>query len=347
MSARWERDRLLVPIGENAPCGENLEDTGVLTAFDRFRLFGQLFSLDTPPDPEDEKRGAAKWEPRNWVEVRDQALDAVERSKDLRLLACLATALLRTDGLSAFLETVIVASDWLDTYWDDTFPRLDDDALVRRNALNCFADPMAVVEALRRAPLVSSRQHGTFGLRDIDLSTRQIQPGKNDVVVDGQQIQAAFDSMPLTELTALHGRVVTATVALKSTEAKMQEAPAGEVAFGPLAEQLKRMAQVLAARIALHPEAPKDMAPALNTDDGAGALTPAGSLGVVRSRQEAIQALDAVAAFFRQTEPSSPIPLRVARAKRLVSKDFLDVLADIAPDAVAHARSVAGLKDGD
>ena len=55
-------------------------------------------------------------------------------------------------------------------------------------------------------------------------------------------------------------------------------------------------------------------------------------------------ALDAVAAFFRRTEPSSPIPLFLARAKRLVSKDFLEVLADIAPEAVAQARAAGGLK---
>jgi len=50
-----------------------------------------------------------------------------------------------------------------------------------------------------------------------------------------------------------------------------------------------------------------------------------------------------VAAFFRQTEPSSPIPLFLERAKRLVSKDFLEVLADIAPEAVAQARAAGGL----
>src|ERR1700730_9432422 len=63
-----------------------------------------------------------------------------------------------------------------------------------------------------------------------------------------------------------------------------------------------------------------------------------------RSRQDAIRALDAVADFFRRTEPSSPIPLFLARAKRLVSKDFLEVLADVAPEAVAQARAAGGLK---
>ena len=79
--------------------------------------------------------------------------------------------------------------------------------------------------------------------------------------------------------------------------------------------------------------------------DSAAAAPAAGSAGgVVKSRQDAIRALDAVADFFKRTEPSSPIPLFLARAKRLVSKDFLEVLADIAPEAVAQARAAGGLK---
>ena len=58
-----------------------------------------------------------------------------------------------------------------------------------------------------------------------------------------------------------------------------------------------------------------------------------------------IRALDAVAEFFRKSEPSSPIPLFVERAKRLVSKNFLEVLADVAPDALPQARSAGGLRE--
>src|SRR5690348_894093 len=82
---------------------------------------------------------------------------------------------------------------------------------------------------------------------------------------------------------------------------------------------------------------------------GAGAegaaVGAAFAVGGIASRQDAIRALDAVAEYFRRNEPSSPIPLFVDRAKRLVAKDFLEVLADIAPDALSVARSAGGLKD--
>jgi type VI secretion system protein ImpA len=39
------------------------------------------------------------------------------------------------------------------------------------------------------------------------------------------------------------------------------------------------------------------------------------------------------------------VPLFIERAKRLVAKDFLSVLEDIAPDALAQAKSVGGVRD--
>jgi type VI secretion system protein ImpA len=68
------------------------------------------------------------------------------------------------------------------------------------------------------------------------------------------------------------------------------------------------------------------------------------AVGIVRTRQEAIAALDAVAEYFKRAEPSSPVPIFIDRAKRLVSKNFLEVLADIVPTAVPQAREAGGLK---
>jgi type VI secretion system protein ImpA len=342
MSARWEKRELLEPITEDQPCGANLEDTELLTSFDTFRLFGQARPLDAPAEP-DEKRVPKPRESPEWVEIRDKALDALAKSKDLRLLACLGTALLRTDGVPAFAETLNVASRWLDMHWSQTYPLVDEDAILRRNALNCFADPMAVVDGLRRAPLVSSRQHGTFSLRDIDIATHQLLPGEGDARVDENQINAAFASMPLGELTQLHESVAGGVAALHKIDATMRDAAGSEATpgFDALAPQLVRMSQVLRAQLALRPG--HDSATS-GADAAAGFGAETSTPGVIKSRQDAIRALDAVAGFFRHTEPSSPIPLFLERAKRLVSKDFLEVLADIAPEAVEQARAAGGLK---
>src|SRR3954451_3177909 len=227
MSARWESAPLLQPISADRPCGESLEDTELLASFDTFRLFGQSRPLDAPAEP-DEKRIPKPVESPEWVDIRDKALEALAKSKDLRLLAYLGTAVLRTDGLPAFSETLHVAAQWLEQYWSQTYPLVDEDAVVRRNALNCFADPMAVIDALRRVPLVRSRQHGSFSLRDVDIAMNQATPGAGETPPDEQQIQAAFASVPIAELSQLLESVVSAIASLNKIDGAMRDAAGSE-----------------------------------------------------------------------------------------------------------------------
>jgi type VI secretion system protein ImpA len=55
-----------------------------------------------------------------------------------------------------------------------------------------------------------------------------------------------------------------------------------------------------------------------------------------------IVTLDKIIDYYRANEPSSPVPLLLQRAKRLVSVGFIDILRDIAPDALAQAEMVTG-----
>ena len=345
MSAPWESPALLQPIADDRPCGENLEYTPTMAALETFRLFGQARPLDAIPD----KDNGENWNPmppeaQEWREIREKALEALAKSKDLRVLAHLGTALLRTDGIPAFSATLDVASQWLSSYWKEAYPLVEDDGIDRRNALNYFADQMAVVDAIRRVPLVKSPQHGTFSVRDIDLATGQMPVRAGDPRPDETQINAAFGAMPLDELTTLQKSVAGARAALQSIDARMRETAGSEAtpSFDPLSAQLVKMDKVLRAQLAARPDGNGAMA--ADGEPGAAAAPGSASLGVIRTRQDAIRALDAVAAFFKQTEPSSPIPLFLERAKRLVSKDFLEVLADIAPEAVAQARAAGGLR---
>jgi type VI secretion system protein ImpA len=331
MSATWDTQQLVEPVTAERPCGENLEDTPLLASFDEFRLFGHSTPLEPTVD---------------WGTVKERSLEALARSKDLRLLAHLATALLRTDGLPAFAGTVTVAAQWLETYWAEIYPLVDDDAILRRNALNCFADQMAVVDGLRRVPLADSRQHGRFSLRDIDIATAA-QAADEDVRRDEEQINAAFAAMPIEELQRLEHSVARALEALRTIDVKMRREAGSEAApsFDQLIAHLVRVQRVL--RIQLGARGNGNGQPAPGPASGAAAPDSGHApqpVGAVRSREDATRALDAVSEFFRQQEPSSPIPLLVERAKRLVSKDFLEVLADIAPDAVALARAAGGLK---
>ncbi|WP_293865817.1 type VI secretion system ImpA family N-terminal domain-containing protein [uncultured Alsobacter sp.] len=60
---------------------------------------------------------------------------------------------------------------------------------------------------------------------------------------------------------------------------------------------------------------------------------------VAVSRQDALALLADVEAFYRQAEPSSPIPVLLGRVRDLTNKDFLSILKDIIPATLLRPES--------
>lgn len=321
---------LIEAITAGSPCGEDLEDTQLLASFDAYRLFGQSAPLSADTD---------------WREIRDRSVEALQTSKDLRLLTCLACAAVRIDGVAGYAESLGAAAQWLDTWWAEVYPRVDEDAILRRNALNGFADHFGVVDGLRRAPILTHRQLGALSIRDIEIARGHAKPAEDESApTDEARLNALLAASSIEELTQLGALLGSLLQSLKSIDAAMrnaggdQAAPDFDVLKGPIARTAKVVSDHLATRAPAPGEAGADGAGA----SGGGATV---AVGAIRSREDALRALDAVAAFFRSNEPSSPVPLFVERAKRLVSKDFLAVLEDIAPDALAQAKSAGGVRD--
>lgn len=323
------------PLSADKPCGENQEDTLLLASFDEFRLFGQI----TAPSDID------------WRRIKSHSEEALAQSKDIRFLAHLAAAELHLYGLKTFVGLLGVAASWLDQYWDSVYPLVDDDAILRRNALNSFADRVAVLDALRRAPLVSSRQFGVCSFRSFEMATGKVTPADGEPPAPSEeQIRAIFADAPADEVHALNALLETALATIKAISATMSDRGGGSQAvpdFEPLANTFARV------RLAIKPFLPVDAtedagAPEADAAASPGAPPRAGGAsvpGAINTREDAIRTLDLVAAFFRRNEPSSPVPLFIDRAKRLIAKDFLQVLEDLAPDALGEAKRVSGIKD--
>src|SRR6478609_4766345 len=103
-SAGWSLEALLEPIDAERPCGVSLEDLPPLTTLDGVRLFGQSRPADAAPGPDEIRKVP------DWGEIREQALEGLGKSRDLRLLSYLAAAALRTEGLLGFFHTLSAAS---------------------------------------------------------------------------------------------------------------------------------------------------------------------------------------------------------------------------------------------
>ena len=67
--------------------------------------------------------------------------------------------------------------------------------------------------------------------------------------------------------------------------------------------------------------------------------------GRVNNTDDVIRALDQILAYYARSEPSSPLPLLIERAKRLVRADFMTIMQDIAPEGISNVRLVGGLPE--
>lgn len=325
MASSIDSEALLRALSDTEPCGTNLEDTQQMAAIDAFRIFGQSTPLKAETD---------------WRAIREASLEALGTSKDFRLLAHLAAAGVRIDGLQSLIDALTVASRWLNDNFDTVYPRVDEDAVLRKNALNYFADRMAIVDALRHVPLVRNQQLGSFSLRHLEIVAGQLTATEEDGPAPTEaQINGAFTAAPQEELKLLAASLEAGVGAIKSITAIMVEKQGVQAApdTAPLAETLARMQQAVAPHIRVPVE-----------EGAAGADGAAGEAsipGQIRSREDAIRSLDAISEFFRRAEPSSPVPLFVERAKRLIARDFLEVLAELAPDSLAAVKHVGGIRD--
>jgi type VI secretion system protein ImpA len=183
---------------------------------------------------------------------------------------------------------------------------------------------------------------GRFSLRELESLAGSAADDAAGTSSDA--VRAAFAEMPIENLRELHSSAQEGAAALLAIDQTIRSQAGVEAGptLDPLIAQFQTLGNLLRLRLAEHPKAVAgvdSLSPAEQGEAGGGPL------GAVRSRQDAIRALEAVADYFRKSEPSSPIPLLVDRAKRLVSKDFLEVMADLAPGGLPEAKSAGGIRE--
>jgi type VI secretion system protein ImpA len=81
------------------------------------------------------------------------------------------------------------------------------------------------------------------------------------------------------------------------------------------------------------------------TDQPAAAPTkrPAGGVHSVDSRQDAIRAIDLVCAYLERSEPTNPAQLFLRRAGRVIDKNFMQLVDELAPDSLKDVARIMGV----
>jgi len=342
-------DELLTPISDENPCGED------------FTYHPSFLNLQTLSRGKPETQFSAAEEPQ-WKEVRDAAIEVLGKSKQLEAGVILTVSLLRIGGLEGLCDGLAVVRGLVERFWTGLYPRLDpddeNDPTERLNIINILSsggDPYKVTLHLRQLPLCVSPAMGRITLQQI--LTAKEKAGKADASApatggsagpDLNQIQAAFrDAGPdaaKASLELVNGAIDHA----KGIEDFLDSTlGAGKgVNFESLNKMLSEM------KHAVEPYAGESA----SGEGSAGVETPAaggarpaarggpGMSGSIQSRADVIKALGLICDYYRDNEPSSPVPLILRRAQRLVDKDFMTIMTDLTPDALTQLRVITGTK---
>jgi type VI secretion system protein ImpA len=331
-------DKFLGPVSENAPCGEDLEYDAV---------FGELERAAQGKPEQRMGEQVIPGEDPNWREVSRLGEELLERSRDLRIVLHLTHAGVRLDGLPALAAGLRLVHGLLENYWDTVYPSLDEeddnDPTIRLNTLLALNDRAGFLHSLSIVPLAESRATGRFGLRDIRVANGVLSPKPDEQAPDPALIGAAFMDCDIDELTAAAEASRAALAEVDAIVAFLRDRVSAGLApdLSPFRDEIAEIAATMTKYLAergVGTAAPEGQ----DRATGGGEGVAGGGLGQIQSRDDAIRLIDRVSEYFRKNEPSSPVPLLLQRAKRLVAKDFMEILQDLAPDGLAQAQVIKG-----
>jgi type VI secretion system protein ImpA len=64
--------------------------------------------------------------------------------------------------------------------------------------------------------------------------------------------------------------------------------------------------------------------------------------GEISSREDVVRMLEKICEYYARSEPTSPVPIFMERAKRLVAMNFVDLIKDLAPEAMGKIDVFTG-----
>ena len=165
-------------------------------------------------------------------------------------------------------------------------------------------------------------------------------------------VEGAFKEVEPDELIETKNAIDESITLVKAVEdAVTAEVAAGEGPdLSPLVDVLREASGTIAEQMAARGlDAPGGEAADGDAGEMAGEGAPmAGGAGRVAiqgelvTRDDVSRMLIKCAEWFDRYEPSSPVPILIRRANRLINKDFLEVLRDLAPDGVSQAEFFRG-----
>jgi len=342
-------ESLLAPIPGDKPGGESIRYAGPYDAIEEARRADDAL---TQGDWQRDTK-ASDW--RRVVELASDALS--KRSKDVQVAAWMTEALIRLHGFAGLRDGCRLLREMSERFWDHLHPEADGDDLEgRAGPIEWMNQRMP--EAVRFVTIAQSSRGDKYGWwhwqesRTVDNLGRTNPEARNAAIEEGKISGEDFDKA-VAALRRAHYEALFSDVNQGSEELRTLIAEI-DTRFGRNAPSLVAVKQavddcrglvetIVKRKRELEPDAVSGEAgPAAE-----GSSSPGSGGAALGDRAAALRQLAEVAAFFRRTEPHSPVSYLVQRAVQWGHMPLENWLRDVIKDeaVLANLRDTLGLKE--
>ncbi len=371
----FDVEALLAEISPDAPCGEDISYDAAFLELERIAQgraetqVGDYVQEREEPDWKEVYRQSLALLQRS----RDLRLILYLTASSLRLNGLASFR----DGLA--LMRGVVDRYW-DHVFPQLDPEDDNDPLERINIISALSppsstmsdqDPMKFMARLMEIPLCAPEDARLprASLRHMMMASGEITTPETEAsaIPSMQIIDAAFAQTDIEKLQTTDQTLRDCIDHLGALDSRLMDLVGSTAA--PNFSRLEHLLQQMQSKTSLYMErrgygtdmSSREQAQATMENDSdrtrsnsnaastdadnpasTGGTTAEALSGRVTSNQDVLKALDMIISHYEHNEPSSPVPLLIKRAKRLVGKSFVDIIRDLSPDAMSQVKVVSG-----
>lgn len=334
---------LFVPISAAQPCGEDLSYS---VEFDRIQ------EARREDDPTlDQGEWVVPLKQADWQYVANECADILaHRSKDIRLFVWLGESLGKLRGFEGLSEAHGLVARAMNDYWETMYPLPEQgDQEQRIGNLNWFL--LRTAQLLREIPVTHSNE-GNYSTADFEAA-RALQSAIDrdidnaDALSAGKITSAMFAKAQKATPFDFYSKLVDQISVFEQRWLELRQAidrrlAADGPSFRGVDESLDGVRTLIARSGRGTPKiaAESETSPVAT----ATAMRTTAYAGTIADREQALRALSDVAAFFRRTEPHSPVAYLADKAAEWGSMPLHLWLRSVMKDdnALAHIEELLG-----
>lgn len=331
----------LKPIDEASRCGEDLEYENEFLA---------LLEGIKPPaidyDPA-AKEQLVPEDDRNWRELRKEAEKLSKKTRSLDLAIVYTQILVRTTSspIQGLKKGLFIIEHYIAEFWECVYPVLDseddDPHFFRYNTLSNLGDWKSVVLPLKKDVVVLSIDLGDYTLDDVI----NLDLGNN---VEGKQPLSGLTDDELSSVTELKASYKDCADRVRSIK-KLLQAKTGQ-AFSGFDKHLLPYLQMGYEIQPFVLESVNDSpTQSIQQTEGIVSQTNLSPKVIMENKELSIQsrddvekAFELICDYYAQHEPSSPVPLLLQRARKLVKQDFRSILDELRLGGMSDIENIFG-----